>query len=121
MVSSQRPKSLFKVKLIFVSLWELLSFHFPLCLPAYKMHEEGTNKTAGMLSGQQLQRVCCSSRVGPGSQSRGVHRHSRAGRDPRRGCRLTALECKAIADAFPSSELRLFTLLLPEKLGLIST
>ena len=39
----------------------------------------------------------------------------------RRECCLIALEFKAIADAFLSSELPLFTLLLPAKLGLIST
>lgn len=57
---------------------------------------------------------------GPGSQSGRVHCWSCAGRDPRREFHLTALEFKAIADAFLPVDSP-FTLLLPAKLGLIST
>lgn len=85
------------------------------------MHEGGTNKTE-MLSGQQFYKGFAVLHVwSRGSQSCRVHCWPCAGRDPRRECCLIALEFKAIADAFLSSKLPLFSLLLPAKLGLIST
>lgn len=56
---------LFKVKLIFLLFEGNFKHLIFFCLVAYKMYEAGTDKTAEMLSGKHLQRICCSSCVGP--------------------------------------------------------